>query len=191
MRTSGLITFAFQKSQVYKQLLNDKPEHLLLAYHLMINCNSHMSGFYYYPIAYMAVETKRTEDDLERSIEVLEQNGFMQYEHNESFVWVIEMAYEQSGFHRENDKRRKSTINHISAMPDSVIRDDFIEYYNIKSEISAQKPQGHQKGIRRAYEGDAKVTILSNPIKESLKAQIPNHEISENTPEFPEVNHAK
>lgn len=36
MRTSGLITSAFQHSNIHKTLLNNDPEHLLLAYHLMI-----------------------------------------------------------------------------------------------------------------------------------------------------------
>lgn len=187
MRTSGIITSTFQHSELHKKLLNGEPEHLLLAYHLMVCVNSHMSGLYYYPVGFMASETIRTEADIESSLENLESINFLQYDYENSYVWVINMAYEQGGFRSVKDSRRINCFKHIRSLPELKIRENFIKYYGIHSEIPALNSNGGYTGGKRTPTGVYPIQSL----KESLGAQIPENQNQEIHDKFPGVNHAK
>ena len=191
MRTSGIIPFSFQKSQTYKKIVELDFEHQVLAFQLMVSPHSHMSGLFSLPLGYLTIDTNRLLDDIERSIDALSTIGFLQYDYENSFIWVIDMALYQGGLDSQKDNRRKGTISFIRQFPDSEIKNNFINYYGLESEIPTSNNEALSKGLPRAYEGVGKVRILSHPMKKSLAGEIPNHKISENTPEFPEVNHAK
>ena len=191
MRTSGLITSSFQHSEIHKTLLNNDPEHLVLAYHLMICANSHMSGLYYYPVCFMASELMRTEDAIERPLENLEAISFLQYDYNNSYVWVINMAFDQGGFRSEKDSRRINCLKHIRNLPDIAIRDNFIEYYAIQAEFPTSNSNGGYTEDKRASDVPPTVYIPSHPIERDFKGEIPKTENPEIDDKFPEVTHAK
>ncbi len=190
MRNSGLITLTFQQSEIHKKLLQDDPEHLLLAYHLMVSVNSHMSGLYYYPVAFMASEIMRTEDDIERSLAYLESLNFLQYDFEKNYIWVINMANEQGGFSSKKDSRRINCLKHIRSLPRLQICENFIEYYRVHDEIPNSNDNGGGMGELRGLNVPPTVYIPSNPSRSTLKEEAHKTLTSEIENDFPRINNA-
>jgi len=189
MRTSGIIPFTFQKSQTYKKIVELDFEHQVLSFQLMVSPHSHMSGLFSLPLGYLTIDTNRSLDDIERSIDALSAIEFLQYDYENGFIWVIDMALYQGGLDSQKDNRRKGTISFIRQFPDSQIKENFIKYYGLESEIPASNSEGLSKGLARAYEGVGKVRILSNPMKESLEVKNTSEANSEIDDKFPGVSH--
>ncbi len=128
---------------------------MIVALYLVTSPHANQSGVYYCPIAYIAVETSRTAEEVERCLVGLEKIGFIRYDYDAEVVWVMNMVkfQVQSWPSNGDDKRRKGVLNSLSAVPDTCLISEFLEYWGIdNSTVSTEGPlarglQGASKGL--------------------------------------------
>lgn len=131
-----------------QQIRGDAQAQALAAY-LYSNHHSNMIGLYYLPLGYASHDLGW---DVTRAMSVLVEQGFCEYDYNNSVVFVCDMARQQTGdFLKTQDKRHAAVIKILKEHEDTPLVESFIVKYGNSYNIEAPSKPGNSDQGSESY----------------------------------------
>ncbi len=146
MRDYGKVTPQFWLGETGKALRGDAGAQVVALY-LMTGPHSEWTGVFHCPILYIAHETGLTIEGASKGLRRLIEAGFCSFDESSDTVFVFNMASYQIGDElKESDKRVTGLRNEVRKWPESRIKTEFLERYNVPFNLGFVKGDGSPFG---------------------------------------------
>ncbi len=151
---------------------------LLIAIYLFSSPHANQAGVYSIPVAYIALETNRTNDEVEDILTGLERLGFIRYDYDAEVVWVIKMVqFQVSEFPSgKSDNRYKGVVNCLKTLPETYLTDAFREYWGLhdKDNTTGSNRRNPSKPLANPFETPSTSSPVIAPKKPSEEPHAAN-----------------
>ncbi|WP_295392919.1 hypothetical protein [uncultured Thiodictyon sp.] len=144
MRNSALVKSRFFMAGTGRKLVAEHGHRVAFTALYLVACpHSHMSGIYYLPPGTAAHELCVTADQFLADIAILESEGFARFDSGACVVWVVTMLRHQiSADWKAGDKRMRTILGHLDALPDSPLIEVFRRHYGLSEGASHAPSEG-------------------------------------------------
>ena len=163
MRDYGKVTPQFWIGETGKWL-RGKPEAQIVALYLMTGPHSEWTGVFYCPVLYISHGTGLTIEGASEGLRCLIEGGFCSFEEASDTVFVFNMATYQIGDTlKDTDKRVLGLRNEIKKWPEGLVKNEFLERYNIPFSLGFLKGDGSPFGAPSKPRAGTRAVKRKNP----------------------------
>ncbi len=167
MRDYGKIYTSFWTGETGK-LLRGHPEAQIIAFYLIKNDHSTMTGLYFIPLTYIAYETGLTHEGACKGLHRLIEVGYCDYDFEAEAVWVFEMAtFQIAGQLKATDKQVRGVENSYENAPNCRFLEGFYEKYKTSFHLISPR--------KNKPLGSPLPTPLEDPSKPPTPTPTPTH----------------
>jgi hypothetical protein len=168
MREFGKVNPLFFLSEMGREIRRHGMEVQHLALCLLVTPQANMIGVYYLPLILMAHEVCMSVESAKKALKVLIDIGYCAYDDEMEYVWIYEMAREQTGAPlKESDHRVTNIISIYKSLPNLKFLKDFYEYY--KDDLCLDKKDKEDKNQTIARENRSPLQAPSKGLRSKEK----------------------
>ena len=167
------------------------PSVQVIAFYLINNPHTTMTGICYLPFAYIVQDTGLQLNEVKTSIEHLCQLDFCCYDERQEFVWVINMARFQVGDQLKPKDKRVTCIKKLyQSLPQLNFLEKFYQQYHQRYYLDAlPQVDNASKVARRSLEGPPKKDESVDKIDEKSKEEQSDSIVTDSPQTFDQSTH--